>query len=228
MELSHEEIKELLPSYALGAVDDREAAAIRDHILGCETCMQEADELEETSRRLAVAVPGEPLPPGFSDRVMAAALEGRVEPAAQPQRSRPRWLFAAVGGAALFAIAAVMTFQVVELQGDRERQDRVLEALASDSGVALTGEPGVRASVIPNGVGSVFAVSGLDKAPSGMTYQLWLIDESRPVSAGTFEVEDGIALVEVAQPIEDYSAAAVTIERAGGAEQPTTEPILSS
>jgi hypothetical protein len=55
-----------------------------------------------------------------------------------------------------------------------------------------------------------------------------LIDESRPVSAGTFEVEDGIALVEVAQPIEDYSAAAVTIERAGGAEQPTTEPILSS
>lgn len=228
MELSHEEIKELLPAYALGAVDADQAATIRHHILGCEECMREADEFAEVSRRLAVAVPGEPLPPGFADRVVAAATEGREELATGRGHARRRWWFPAAAGAALLAIAAVVTFQVVELQQDRERQDEVLATLSHEAGVPLSGEPGVRAAVAPAGIGSVFAASGLDKAPSGRTYQLWLIDGDRPVSAGTFDVEDGIALIRVAQPIEEYDAAAVTIERAGGVDAPTTEPILSS
>ena len=227
MELSHDEIRELLPAYALGAVTDDEAAAIRDHILGCEECMQAADGFAETSSKLALAVPSVPLPAGFADRVMEVALEGRAAPEAKAAGSRRwRWV-AAFGGAALLVIAAVMTFQFFQLREDQRQQEQVLAALSSDQGVELTGTPGVRASVVPHGVGSVFAASGLERAPDGKTYQLWLIDGDRPVSAGTFETSDGLVYYEVAQPIEDYDAAAVTIEQDGGVEAPTTEPILA-
>ena len=226
MELSHDEIRELLPAYALGAVPDDEEALIRAHIRTCEECMQEADGFAETSSKLALTGGTESLPAGFADRVMAAAVGDR--PASAPAASRRRPLWAVLSGVAVLLIAAIVTFQVVELQSDRKRQEQALLALTNDNALTLEGKEGVRAAVVPNGVGSIFAASGLPEAPEGRTYQLWLMSAGQPVSAGTFEIEDGLAVLEVAQPIEDYEDAAVTIERAGGAKEPTTDPILSS
>src|SRR5687767_1244027 len=131
MEPTHEEIKELLPVYALGAVPDDEAAAIRSHILGCEECMQEADRLTVTADGLALVGGLEPVPAGFADRVMAAALEGR-EVAVEPEpRARRRWTFAAAAAvAASLAVAGVMTFQVVELRREEQRKEQVLAVLS--------------------------------------------------------------------------------------------------
>lgn len=227
MELSHDDIRELLPAYALGAVPADEADVIRAHISTCEECMQEADVHAETSARLALAGPTETLPAGFADRVMAAATGDAHSTASAPARRRLS-LWPALAGVAVVLIAAIATFQVIELRKDDARNERVRTILTQETGLPLKGGPGVRAKVAPNGVGSVFVASGLTPAPEGRTYQLWLISAGKPVSAGTFEIEDGIAVLDVAQPIEDYEAAAVTIERAGGAEQPTTDPVLSS
>ena len=93
MELSHDEIRELLPAFAMGAVPKDEAAAIRAHILTCEECTREVDAFADTSARLALTGGEEPLPAGFADRVMAAALGDRSEAAAAPVSERRRKSF---------------------------------------------------------------------------------------------------------------------------------------
>jgi anti-sigma-K factor RskA len=64
--------------------------------------------------------------------------------------------------------------------------------------------------------------------PAGRTYQLWFIQDGKPVPSVTFNPEPvGHARVEqIAVPRDgDVSAAAVTVEPEGGSAQPTS-PIL--
>ena len=44
------------------------------------------------------------------------------------------------------------------------------------------------AAMVPTREGSVFVAEGLADPPDGHTYQLWLLEGTQPVSAGTFDV----------------------------------------
>ena len=226
MRRDHEEIKDLLAAYVLGAMDQDEAAEIRSHVLSCDECMAEADALAGASSNLALAVEPSPLPAGFADRVLAIATAQDAEPESVPKRRRsfvPAFLTAASLG-----LAAVLGFQVYETQLKLERQEQVLGALLHQNGVELQGSSGAVARVVPSSDGSLFAAAGLQKAPPGHTYQLWFLNENEdPVSGGTFDVTGGIATLESDHSIEDFEGAAVTIEQAGGSAAPTTTPILS-
>ncbi|MGH2734781.1 MAG: anti-sigma factor, partial [Actinomycetota bacterium] len=60
-------------------------------------------------------------------------------------------------------------------------------------------------------------------------YQVWLLQEGEdPVSAGTFDVSDGIGTLATDRSLEGVQGVAVTIERAGGAAAPTSAPILTT
>lgn len=62
---------------------------------------------------------------------------------------------------------------------------------------------------------------------SGRTYQLWLVTSKARISAGTFAVRNGEAVVMAKYDLTDsLKAIAVTNEPAGGVPQPTTDPIL--
>ncbi|MEA2447006.1 MAG: hypothetical protein QOK47_643 [Actinomycetota bacterium] len=226
MKRNHEEIKELLAAYALGAVPAEEIAEVRAHILSCEECMAEADEFAEVSASLAIAVGSERLPAGFADRVLELVHTDVGEVAESAPQRRWRWLPAYVLAASM-VVVAFLGFQVYETRREIDRQQQVLSALLHQRGVEMRGTSGAVARVVPSGEGSLFAAAGLQKAPQGHTYQLWLLKEgSDPVSAGTFEVNDGLAVIQSDQPIGEYDGAAVTIEQAGGSAAPTTDPIL--
>ncbi|MCU7619269.1 anti-sigma factor [Chryseobacterium sp. PBS4-4] len=64
-------------------------------------------------------------------------------------------------------------------------------------------------------------VNNLPKAPEGMQYQLWAIEDGKPVNAGMYsEDKDGrIALAN----IPNAQAFAITLEKKGGSEVPTME-----
>ncbi|MEA2207513.1 MAG: Anti-sigma-K factor rskA, partial [Blastocatellia bacterium] len=64
--------------------------------------------------------------------------------------------------------------------------------------------------------------------PDERTYQLWLIKGEEPVSAGTFQVSDGLVMFETAKSIDGYSAAAVTVEPEGGSPTPTGVQVVTS
>ena len=64
---------------------------------------------------------------------------------------------------------------------------------------------------------------------AGRTYQLWLVTASAKISAGTFQPQNGDAVVRAtyALPADQLKALAVTEEPAGGVPQPTGAPIIA-
>ena len=79
----------------------------------------------------------------------------------------------------------------------------------------------------PSGTGYL-VVSGLAPAPSGKTYQAWYLGADAPRSAGLVQVEsDGLAVLTGLTSAADLKGMALTVEVAGGAQQPTM-PIVAA
>lgn len=234
-ELSHESVKELIAPYILGAVSGTEERQIRAHILTCDECMSQAESFAFVSAALPFAADPVPLPPGFTDRVMARAREARPAVAPQAGPGRVAWYrrvggFQAVALPALLVVALILGATLLNEHRSLDQRQKVLAALLhhDKDGMELQGSVGAVAKVIPTSNGSIFVAAGLRKAPDEHTYQLWLIKNGSPVSAGTFDIKDGIAVLESTRSLDGFDKAAVTIEPAGGSEQPTTRPVISS
>jgi anti-sigma-K factor RskA len=77
--LSCDEVRDLAPLYAIGALDDDEAAVVRDHLAGCEDAHAEVDAMGEAVAALADVVEPMDPPAGLKDRLMAAAAADLAE-----------------------------------------------------------------------------------------------------------------------------------------------------
>jgi anti-sigma factor RsiW len=225
-ERSHEEIRSLVAAYVLGSVPEDEQAAIRAHLITCEECMTEADSYTAVTSALAEAVEPEVLGPGFEDRVLAQATGERV--AREPVRTRRRLNLGWVVALASIMVASALAAAYVNVRNDLAEQQRLIAAalLRVDEGMRLQGEG--RGAMVPTDGGTVFVATGLAAPPEDRTYQLWLLGDADPVSAGTFEVEDGRVLIEIDRPVTGFDGAAVTIEPGGGSDAPTTDPVIST
>jgi post-segregation antitoxin (ccd killing protein) len=228
IERGHEELKELIAAYALGAVPQEEIGVIRDHSLSCEECMAEADGYVDATGALSLAVDPVELPAGFEERVLARVREDRTSPV-PAGRLRRRWPLAPAlaAGALVVALFAVLTAGLLDARSDLSQHEGILTALLHDGGIEVEGA-GAVGRMVPTREGGVFAVTGLRKAPDAHTYQLWLIEDDEPRSAGTFDVREGISILETDHSLEGVDVVAVTIEPGDGSVQPTTDPILSS
>jgi anti-sigma-K factor RskA len=70
------------------------------------------------------------------------------------------------------------------------------------------------------------AVSGLDPAPAGKIYELWVIEAAgKPLPAGVFAGSGETVVVRLTRPVPKGAIVAITLERAPGAAKPTP-PIL--
>lgn len=244
----HDELKTMLASYAIGALPEDEMPLIRDHILTCDECMQEADAFAAAVPALALTVEPVELPAGFTDSVLSKIRE--QQPSEVKVRARRSWsLFPrlAVGGLAI--VAALLTGAFLDARGDAEQAQRELVALERtverneevlsslvrhDDGWRLEGTTGAVGRMVPTQDGATFAAAGLPAPPEGHVYQLWLLrgacgdDPCAPTSAGLFDVDSGLVVVDVDRSVRNFAGAAVTLEPTGGSEQPTTDPLLAS
>jgi len=231
-ERQHDELKALIAPYVLGAVPLEEEEEIRAHLLSCEECMSEADEYSAASANLALAAEPKRLPEGFADNVIALVREDAAPgpgPAPAPaKRSARRWFsLPAFGVAALLIVAAVLSGVLVNVMGDLREERRITAALLRADAIRLEGENAAAALVQERG-GALFVARDLPRAPGDDVYQLWFLGGDLPVSAGTFEASEGRVELRTGLSLEGVTGAAVTIEPAGGSEQPTTDPVLSS
>lgn len=244
----HDELKTMLASYAIGALPEEEMPLVRDHILTCEECMSEADAFASTLPALALTAEPAEMPPGFADAVLAKVHD--QQPAVTPDRKQRSWSLIgrlAFGGVAI--AAAILAGAFLDARNDAREAERSLvalqekierneEALSSfvrqEDAWRLEGSAGAVGRMVPTSGGATFAVAGLPAPPEGHVYQLWLLrgacgrQPCAPTSAGVFDVESGVVLVEVDRSIRNFAGAAVTLEPAGGSEQPTTDPLLAS
>jgi hypothetical protein len=233
--MTHEELKALVPAYSLGAVSDAESTEIESHLRGCPECAAEARSFAGTVESVAFSVTPEELPAGFVERTMEAAVwsDPAVVPAAGGWR---RWWVVAFAAAASVAVI-VTAVTLIGSTSTADRRKQVVATLSRNDGLALRGTTGVIGRLVPTEDGSTFAVAGLERAPEGKTYELWVMRgkdcpspdaalcEVEPVA--TFDVTDRVALLDVQQSVDDWEIAAVTVEEKR-VDYPTTEPIMSS
>jgi anti-sigma-K factor RskA len=70
-------------------------------------------------------------------------------------------------------------------------------------------------------------VRSLLYAPVGKTYEAWVIQGDKPAPTGTFAGGGRVAFA-LSRKVPDGAIVAVTLERAGGVERPTTKPLFAS
>ena len=143
---------------------------------------------------------------------------------------------AAVAAVLVLAVAGVWTLGLQARVDQANRRDAVL----SDA-IAAFSAPGSSVAVLrptgtAPGAGSGFAavsadgrgylvMVGLPAAPAGQTYQAWYIADDRPTSAGLLIVDaDGYALLHDDEVLAGTDVVALTLEPAGGSDEPSTEP----
>jgi anti-sigma-K factor RskA len=234
MDRPHEEYKALVAAYVLGAIPPDELAEVADHIASCEICLEEADAYSPLLGDLALTVDPVPLPVGFADGVLASVRQREPMPAGASKPSgaqvlpfRRRLLTGALAAAAA-VIIGVLGAGFLDARSDLQRSRQVISALTADRGLALAGRGGAEGHMVPTDDGGLFVAVGLPKPPAGRTYQLWALRNERPLSLGTFGVEEGEAVVQIENPVERADAMAVTVEPEGGSDQPSSDPVLSS
>lgn len=80
--MTHDEVRELVPIFALDALGDDEELEVRSHLQACPDCRQSLDAYQQTADSLALAAAPVAVPDGLRQRVLDAA-------AASPQLGAP-------------------------------------------------------------------------------------------------------------------------------------------
>lgn len=218
------EIHELAAFYALDALSPEERAAFEAHLSGCERCRSELAEYDPGVEALARSV-AEPAPPTMKAEVIA-----RIDAAGRSTGGTVTPLFRRVAPL-IAAAAAIAVFVLVVGIGPASEQERIDSVLASDDAVTVIVEAEVvsAAEVIYTPAGdAVFSATGLSAIPDTETYQLWLIGEDGPVSAGVFQPDpEGGALVLLDGDVRPGLVLGLTIEPAGGSVAPTGDILIA-
>lgn len=218
-------------AYALDALDPHESASFEVHLRECALCRVDVCELQEAAAALAVAVATGKAPARVRARVLDAARRSRSN--VVPLRGWRRHLVPAAAAAAVAAIAAGAwaTDLTRELERERaarsDRERAVLVLVERDvDRLAVRGADG---HVVRGTAGdAVLVVRGLADPPSGSTYQAWVVEGGRPVPAGTFEPGAAATVHALTRTMPEGAIVTVTLERDGGADVPTSGPILRS
>jgi anti-sigma factor RsiW len=226
-----EAIHELTAAYALDALDEADERAYEDHLARCERCRSELAELSETATALAFATDAPAPPPALRERIVSQARAERpnVVPLRPKRRIAP---YLAAAAAACAALGLGIWASSLERSLDRERDARARQARA----VEIVGEPDAKRIPLSSGTGTLvvtrtgdaaLVLPKLDRPPDGKTYEAWVIEGGKPLRAGTFD-GGGPQGVPLERPVPDGALVAVTIERAGGVDVPSGQPVFRS
>ena len=213
--MTNEELHDLTAAYALDALEADDVRAYEQHLAACERCQEELASLSAAAGSLAYAVlPAEP-PPALRERILQTARAERPNVVPLHPRTRP---LAAIAAVAACAAVGLGVWNVL-LHNDLNNA----EALRS---VSLTGASG--SVVVGAGGSGALVVSDLPAAPAGKTYEAWVIENGKARPAGTFGGGGRTIVIRLTRALPAGAIVAVTLERAGGVEQPTRAPFITS
>ncbi|MGH3102911.1 MAG: anti-sigma factor, partial [Gaiellaceae bacterium] len=139
------------------------------------------------------------------------------------------WASTAAAAAAA-AVAVGLGLWGNSLSGDLDRERERLAVLA-DPDAARVPLDGADGTLVRSESGqSVLLLSGLERAPAGKTYEIWVIpsEEDAPQPAGLFEAGGGNDVVVLTRPAHAGATIAVTLEREGGVDSPTGSPLFTA
>ena len=83
--MTHHEVRDLIPGYAVDALEPEEAARVEGHLMSCGGCRSELAILREAAASLAAGVPQTAPPPELRDKIVQT-VEGRRRRMSSPWR----------------------------------------------------------------------------------------------------------------------------------------------
>lgn len=207
-------IHELSAAYALDALDGDERREFEEHLTHCADCRQEVASLQEAASALAYQVEVAPPPAALKDRILEQARRERsnVVPL------RRRWALPVAATVAAIAACAAIGLGIWAAALHNELGER-------PEAFPLTGASG--SVIVTPGNDATLVVEDLAPAPAGKTYEAWVIEDDKPLRAGTF-AGGGQVAIPLTRKVPDGAIVAVTVERAGGVDRPTTDPVFAS
>jgi anti-sigma-K factor RskA len=252
--MNEDQLLELAPLAALGALDGEERAAFEAGVASSPRAAGEMRAFEELAGRIGLATA--PVPPSL-------ALRGRVLAAVTGTESTAArgWGLTVLAAAALAALAVgagVLLRQrndarreaaALRAENEQAREDlaTLREHLGREAAVrelishpesriaslaGLPAAPGARGRVVWNAARreAVLVASGLVPAPPGKAYEVWVIGQAAPVPAGVFQVGAEGGAVYRLPPVDELARVktfAVTLEPAVGTPAPTGPMVLA-
>lgn len=236
---THEELLELLPAYALNALAPDEAAAV-DAALRAGTpesavMQRELRAFSEVATLMASANPI--VPPAAAKERLLARFAAAKHAALPPRPRAPVWLVGALA-ASLLAASGLGAYALSLKQSLARREttlNSILEAdrdlrvasvtaddTASDAGIQFFWNARQRRGVVH--------AFRMPPAAPGRAYQVWLLQDGKPVSVSVFNTDaDGHALVDqLTLPASSGGATMVLVteEPSTGSPLPTGQPFM--
>jgi hypothetical protein len=224
-----EEVRDLLPLYALHALPEHERQALERALEHYPELLPELRALQETAADLTQAVPARAPAAEVKAKVMARIRQdspggvsvvpptdplGEPQPVLLPEGPRalwPRWVatIAAIAAILMIGWGAVRAYPWIEwTQASRDPQAK-LETLVDEHH-----QPIGRAIFLPDGRCLIW--TNLPPPSPGKTYQLWGVNGANHVGLETYRG----GLIAFQMP-EGYPIVHITEEKAGGSQTPS-------
>ena len=213
---SHEEYKDNIGAYVLGALPELEAEVLERHLAGCDTCRAEVEELRPVTAALARSVP-QVDPPASLKASLMATVNSEAELRAEAPRKRKRerrernWFgslqprFAAAMALSILALGVV-----IGVAADRvsDRGERTIAAK-----INRTLMPGGNAHLRMSGDESDarLRLSDAPSPESGHLYEVWIQRDGK-IKPGPIVTSGGDGEVKIPGGLEDAEAVMVSLE----------------
>jgi anti-sigma-K factor RskA len=253
-EMNNERFEDLKDAYVLGALPEEERLSFEAYLAAHPERQAEVDELGAVAGLLAFSPQEQEPSPELRSRVMEV-VEAEAEPRRVGGRSTLAKVgdylsirSIALGAAALLVIGllswnVMLQGQVEDLQGrvqDAQGQVQDLQAQVEDAQdrqqiqqsptIELGGswaDQGANAEVASIHKNQVILVAkDMPSVPEDRTCQIWVISNDVPKPSGLFQPDGNMTATPITNSITKADVIAVTVEPAGGSEQPTSDPVL--
>ncbi|MGE0229006.1 MAG: anti-sigma factor [Dehalococcoidia bacterium] len=224
--MSCEELRDLLPAYALGILEPDEHAAVEAHLASCREHEADLVDLRATTLALDLLREEPAASPALHERIAAITPPRPSEGyAGAPSVLRPRWWLAAAAAVALLAVFASgwATHALLDGDGSPASVSEVRYAYALQGGggefVGFTGIEGAGTVTV--------TMAGLDRLPDDQRYRLWAIRDGQWLRIGQCNTNaQGGWRGDFDFALAAGEQLAVTIERTAADPQPPGDPIL--
>lgn len=213
---------ELSALYALDALTGEDRARFEEHLEDCDRCRDELAGLSGAASALAFAVEGPRPPAALRDRIVAAA--GAERQNVVPLRARRSIGVSVAATLAVAATAAAVAFGVwaASLHSSLAHE-RAAVGVLGDPDARRVPVSGARGQLVVAPSGDAVLAVALPSPPKGKTYEAWIANGSVH-RAGEFT---GHTLA-LSGHVARGARVLVTLERTGGVDAPTSQPLLSA
>ena len=221
-----ERIDELLGAYALDALPEEERREVDEHLAACEL-HAEAAALRAAANALALTPPAIDPDPALRSRILSAITgDEAAAPPPSPLRAvvrpLPRITLPYALAAALAIVAGGLLAWNIVLQAEDDGPAVQFLVFAGESGTGTL-------VVLEDRDQVVLILDDLPLLGADQDYQVWAIVDGAAESLGVVDARGGGRVtVALGADLADLAAVAVSVEPAGGSEQPTTTPILTA